>query len=504
MEKGGGRIESTTLFGKYQLLRILGQGAGGTVYLAEHRELEELRAIKQVPKSSAGYQQFRKEALILKEIRHPGIPIVYDLEEDEQYSYLIEEFLEGDSLYALISDMGHFSQAMTIRYGIQICRLVYSLHIAKPYPILHLDLQPKNLLLCKDTIKLIDFDHAVRGEEAKQLKTRYGTVGFAAPEQYLDAPLDERTDIYGIGALLYYMAAGTYPAQTPVYPKRRMDRPFQKVLRTCLAADPAMRYGSADQLCDALEQLLGKEKGVFSKDQSSSLTIAAAGVTAGVGVTHAAVGLAAFLRDQGFSVLYEEKNESGAVRQLAVCAGARADRSGVYRILGLPMLPRYGEAVCLQPYSCQICVQDYGTDWSALIQCSADGKLLLCGGKPWQWETAGKALSGFGIQEGQAVIYNHFCRQLRVRLPGPAQELQVFLMPYHANPFQISGSCRTFYRALAEYLLGEPSGGLFQWLKRKRKRRIGTGKNRDGEPWELSVQGAARESRIWRSGRPII
>ena len=73
-------------------------------------ELEEYRAIKQVAKTCTDYSQFRKEALILKTIRHPGIPIVYDLEEDEDYSYLIEEYLEGNSLYALISETGHFSK----------------------------------------------------------------------------------------------------------------------------------------------------------------------------------------------------------------------------------------------------------------------------------------------------------------------------------------------------------------------------------------------------------
>ena len=89
-------VENTTLFGKYQLCRILGRGRSGTVYLAKHRDLEEYRAIKQVAKACVNYDQFRREALILKDIRHPGIPVVYDLEEDEDLCYLIEEFLEGD------------------------------------------------------------------------------------------------------------------------------------------------------------------------------------------------------------------------------------------------------------------------------------------------------------------------------------------------------------------------------------------------------------------------
>ena len=81
------RFGSTILFGKYELCRLLGRGRNGTVYLAKHKELEEYRAIKQVPKSCVDYDQFRKEDLILKDIRHPGIPVVYDLEEDEDFCY---------------------------------------------------------------------------------------------------------------------------------------------------------------------------------------------------------------------------------------------------------------------------------------------------------------------------------------------------------------------------------------------------------------------------------
>ena len=79
------------------------------MYLAYHVELEEYRAVKVVPKSIADYDTFRKEALFLKTLRHPGIPIVYDVEEDTGYSYLIEEYLEGESLYALVKRLGSLS-----------------------------------------------------------------------------------------------------------------------------------------------------------------------------------------------------------------------------------------------------------------------------------------------------------------------------------------------------------------------------------------------------------
>ena len=309
----------TTLFGKYELCRVIGRGRSGVVYLAKHRDLEEYRAIKQVSKACVDYEQFRKEGLILKSIRHPGIPVVYDLEETEDFCYLIEEFLEGNSLYALVSDMGHFSKAMTVRYGIQICRLVNILHSARPNPILYLDLQPKNLLVCDDTVKLVDFDHAIHLDEAEHLTKRYGTVGCAAPEQYTKEALDERTDIYAIGAVLYYMLTGEFPGKRPVYPRDRVDRAMARVIRICLRENAKERYGSADQLCGELEkiqeQMERNLQGIFCEDPSSSLVFAVAGAERGVGATHIAIGLAAYLRRQGLPALYEERNETDAVRQ---------------------------------------------------------------------------------------------------------------------------------------------------------------------------------------------
>ena len=158
--QGGEPVGDTILFGKYELIRTLGRGRCSTVYLAKHLELDEYRAIKCVSKMDTDYERFKKEALILKRLRHPGIPIVYDLEEEAFQSYLIEEFLEGDSFYDLIREKGHLNQDTVIRYGIQICDLVQYLHSAEQIPILYLDLQPKNLLVCHEQVKLLDFDHA--------------------------------------------------------------------------------------------------------------------------------------------------------------------------------------------------------------------------------------------------------------------------------------------------------------------------------------------------------
>ena len=168
MDEGGEQIENTVLFGKYQLVRLLGKGRSGTVYLALHLELKEYRAVKRVPKVSVGYEEFKKEALLLSSLDHAGIPKVYDLEEDESYSYLIEEYLEGESLYALVKSQGYLNQEAVLRIGVQVCDLVHYLHSAGETPVLYLDLQPGNLLFCHGCVKLLDFDHADRLDEANR------------------------------------------------------------------------------------------------------------------------------------------------------------------------------------------------------------------------------------------------------------------------------------------------------------------------------------------------
>ena len=450
-----------TLFGKYQLCHILGRGRSGTVYLARHLELEEYRAIKQVPKTCTDYEQFRKEALILKTIRHPGIPIVYDLEEDENYSYLIEEYLEGDSLYALISDIGHFSKAMTLQYGIQICRLVSILHSAKPTPILYLDLQPKNLLICHDTVKLIDFDHAVHLSDAGNLKKRYGTIGCAAPEQYTGDVLDERTDIYAIGAVLYYMLTGHYPKDSDgkaLEKPEEADRKLMDIIGRCLSEKKEKRFETADELCSVMESAqvqMQKKQRIFKKKPDASLMIAVAGSRPGAGATHTALGLVSYLRRQGISAVYEELNGTGAAWKLASWSGKVHDKYGIFFIRGLPVRPQYGEWVKLEAVPYPVRVLDCGYSWDLLLDIQVDMCLLVCGAKPWEIDETYEAYLKLQASAGVCIVFRHFSRSLSGKQRGefemgqkPIHLPDCFLLPEFSNPFRGSRSSDRVYERL--------------------------------------------------------
>ncbi len=334
-----------------------------------HIGLEEYRAIKRISKRDADYDTFRREALVLKELHHPGIPMIYDLEEDSDFFYLIEEYLEGYSLYALIANQGPIQEAEAVRYGMQVCGLVAYMHSACEIPILHLDLQPNNLIICNGTVKLIDFDHAAGCRWANIAPKRFGTVGCAAPEQYASyRMLDQRTDIYAIGAVLRFMTAGTL--REDAGQSAALSEAFERIIRKCMDSNMEKRYASAGEVEDALQALCTR-KLTEEKEQKAipSHILILTGMKAGTGTTHLALGLVYFLNRNGYRALYEEHNVSRAVVTMAQRAGMRPDRFGIYTMNGCYLKPWYGPAVKLdEGTGFDIIVKDYGTDWQQAEQ----------------------------------------------------------------------------------------------------------------------------------------
>ncbi len=476
LKKGGEPIEDTILFGKYQLIRILGQGRSGTVYLALHLELEEYRAVKQVPKACAQYEQFKKEALLLKRLHHPGIPQVYDLEEDKEYSYLIEEFLEGDSFYDLVKQRGHLNQDTVIRYGIQICDLVHYLHSAEKIPILYLDLQPRNLLLCHEQVKLLDFDHADTLDGANASRERYGTPGYCAPEQRVEGALGIYTDVYQIGALLRFLLTGRSQEEAG----QEILGGLGRILNRCTHYNGCERYQSVSDLRQELEHLKTKA-GVFKQNQSPSLIYVFAGSRPGAGATHLAIGLCTYLNQIGYHALYEEWNKSNDVRTMAGYLGKEPDSYGIYRIFGIPMKPFYGEAVRLKPCGYSLVVRDFGAgqDTPEQREFCPTTVFLVQGGKWWQQADQGRRVrqwqqwlwenqqpeesSRFHEKPGNIkLLYNHVVPGSLKKWDGADSMLHCLRVPEFSDPFQLGEKEVSFYKSLLADSLAQP--------ERKRKK----------------------------------
>lgn len=152
------------------------------------------------------------------------------------------------------------------------------------------------------------------------------------------------------------------------------------------------------------------------------------------------------------------------------------DSFGIYRIHGLPMLPLYGEAVKLESHPYRVVIQDYGTLGETFSQEMADGYLLVCGSKPWQWKGVRDAVQFPGNPPGMAIIYNQFCRQLTDRLPGPVKEAECFLMPDCPNPFTCTRKVQKVYDEIFFSLVGKRTGGKIRALLRMVKRFFSAGR----------------------------
>ena len=453
------------LFGKYQICRELGNGRSGTVYLTYHRELEEYRAVKIVPKTLADYETFKKEALFLKTLRHPGIPLVYDVQEDSNQSYLIEEYLEGESLYALVKRLGSLSMKTTVDLGIQICRIIQFMNTADN-PILYLDLQPKNLLVCNGMVRLIDFDHARYANEADDFGERYGTVGFAAPEQYGGGPLDPRTDVYAIGALLYFMCRGRPPGREPEFEDSGKWRDLDRIIKGCMAPDKEDRYRNAEEVQHALSEW-NEER---SKEHAiQSLTIIFAGAKAGIGTTHTALGFSNFLTRNGCPTLYQEGYDSETVRNLIRNLGVKEDGTGVYHKGCIHIRPFYGSSIRMPYQYFPIISKDIGASWQEQNDLpEGDFYVLVCGGKCWETDAALRAVKQFKNKERLVLLWNHVAGQNVPKLPAEFHAVPCLKLPFFVNPFKNDNNADVCFRELYEIMTGEKD----RWKEKRKRRRF--------------------------------
>lgn len=438
------------------------------MFLAFHIDLEEYRAVKRVPKSSLLYEQFRKEALLMKELSHPGIPVVYDLEEDTCYSYLIEEYVEGESLYDLVRRLGYLTKAKMVQFGIQICQIINYLHFAGTYPILYLDLQPKNLIICHEKIKLIDFDHSAYAADANSAAERYGTVGYAAPEQYTDETLDERTDIYAVGAIIYFMGTGCYPRNGVVEPVREWGEGLTGLIAKCISIKKEDRYQSANELCEKLKYLENLYMGVFKGNQLSSLNLALVGSKPGVGTTHLSIGLSVYLQKSGIYNLYKEKNQSGAVLQLGAYFKSLPNMDGTVKVKDCVMLPKYSEYVKLKCGTFQIVVNDYGNNLEEVRDNEdLDLIILVCGGKWWEMQYSAAAFRTMGKKKNLRVVFNNTCAGSDAAIPSYVKRQDCLRAPHFENPFCLDADTQKFFEQLTEGVLHDRKGALIRRLKER-------------------------------------
>ncbi|MCI8464373.1 MAG: serine/threonine protein kinase [Lachnospiraceae bacterium] len=250
-------VPGEILYGTYRILDILGKGGNGTVYLARHERSGRLWAVKEIVKEE---NHLIMEAELLKKLRHPGLPAVGDILEQNGMLYLVMDYIEGYSLKELLEKEGVCSQEQVAKWGLQLCQVLEYLHTRIP-SVIYRDMKPSNIMQREDgTLVLVDFGTArEQKEEASGDTVWLGTRGYAAPEQYGGhGQTGPETDIYGLGAVLYHLLTGRSPADPPYgFVPVRTLRPeisggLEKVLWCCTRDDPGERYHSCRELSWAL------------------------------------------------------------------------------------------------------------------------------------------------------------------------------------------------------------------------------------------------------------
>jgi hypothetical protein len=310
------------LAGRYRIADMLGEGGMGKVYLAEDLKLKGKKwAVKQCGAMPGNIGQFIDEAEILMTLNHPYLPNIADyyLPEPSDHvgnGYLIMDFIEGQTLQQLFQDQHQqLPVELIVKFSVQICDLFHYLHHRKPSPIIYRDLKPSNIMIDQHhNVRLIDFGTARNYKTGQSSDTiPLGTIAFAAPEQFENDQSDERTDLYTLGALMYFLLSrGKYYFTTRQRLEMidgRLQKDLADIVHKLLMLNPADRYQEAIEVKHDLERWMGKI--ADSSDRTGTTQIRERsktpenkvalilGMYAGAGATFATIAISKALDDWG-------------------------------------------------------------------------------------------------------------------------------------------------------------------------------------------------------------
>ncbi len=268
----------------YRILEKLGGGGMGVVYRARDQHLDRDVALKVLPTGmladETARSRFRREALTLSRLNHPGIAVVHDFDSENGVDFLTMEYVAGETLAAKVAG-GPLPEEAIITLGTQIAEALDDAHEHK---IIHRDLKPGNVMVnSKGRVKVLDFglaklvkptevDAATASLAETQAGAVMGTVPYMAPEQLQGKVVDARADIYALGTVLYEMATGqrpfrekqsspliaailTEPPQPPRELNRQVSPGLEAVILKALEKNPHERYQSAREVLEDLRRL---------------------------------------------------------------------------------------------------------------------------------------------------------------------------------------------------------------------------------------------------------
>ena len=268
--------EGTVLNNRYEVVRKIGGGGMGAVYLASDRNLGGIsRAVKEMVQSyiedsqqEKAVNDFRRESMLLTSLEHPSIPTIYDyfFDDKEARFYLVMKYIAGGDLAARLrsASEGKISEASVTEWGIQLADVLDYLHNRQP-PIVYRDLKPSNIMIDGNNgkVMLIDFGIARWVNKEEKGVTAVGTMGYAPPELF-SGNVEPRSDIYSLGSTMFHLLTGADPQSNPllIFDFHKNPRPRQinsqltdqmeQILMKMVEYNAEKRFASAAELRDTL------------------------------------------------------------------------------------------------------------------------------------------------------------------------------------------------------------------------------------------------------------
>jgi serine/threonine-protein kinase len=271
------RLELGTLFaGRYEILQELGKGGMGEVYRVKDKKLDEEMALKILKPAIAAdkemIERFKNELKLARKIAHRNVCKMYDLNEEEDSPYITMEYVKGEDLKSFIKRNGKLTEEQTIAIAKQVCEGLAEAH---ELGIIHRDLKPQNIMIDKKChAKVTDFGIArsVEAPGVTQTGTMIGTPDYISPEQAEGKEVDQRSDIYSMGVVLFEMVTGQLPfvgdTALSVAMKHKMQEPsdpralndlvsedLSRVILWCLKKDKMSRCQAAGELLSELTKI---------------------------------------------------------------------------------------------------------------------------------------------------------------------------------------------------------------------------------------------------------
>jgi len=439
----------THLFGKYEIISTLGTGNFGTVYLSKHIILECYRAIKAIPKTDSMTHSLLHEAQLLKSLHHPGIPCLYDIEEDENFYYLIEEFVEGESLERFLLHQTTISQNVFLDLSLQLCNIFQYLHHQKPSPLLYLDLKPEHIIVCGMQIKLIDFNVATFLSNLGNISFLFGNEAFSAPELSFGKP-NLQSDIYSIGKILQYLSS---------YVDAHLSPNIHKILKKATAEDPNHRFETVDDLLSAMEQEKNRIKQTHSRKK-----IAIVGSHKGCGATHIGISLVSTLNYMGYKSIYYEQRTENSLRQLRPFLTPMRETEGMLCYHYFKGFPFYGPGIFLSTdTAAEFDVYDYG-DSIPPEDMSFDAVILVCSNGIWHWHEAFQRGEILKKHSSNLIIICNMAQKRTMHCFSKQFGQEVYLFPYDTSSFDVSSKKVQFFSKILQI---KRRGILFFHLRNK-------------------------------------